>query len=202
MLDWLVVVVLSSFFFIILTCRCQSSATCLAPGGNLSSCSSGVSFGSSIDCFNCQGSFFPCANNLSTSIFLIIFYGLIILVCAKITSMGAEMLLELYPNRGSVIGALLLPILGSFPDACMIVASGALGTVAEAQEQLNVGIGALAGSTVMLLTLPWTAVLFAGTETHTQREKERFECLLVDLQVPATSTTTTRPSIRSGRAGA
>jgi hypothetical protein len=32
----------------------------------------------------------------------------------------------------------------------------------NAQEELQVGIGALAGSTIMLLTLPWCLAIFGG----------------------------------------
>jgi len=56
----------------------------------------------------------------------------------------------------------LLPVLGAVPDAAMIVVSGAFGTVAEAQVQVAVGVGTLAGSTIMLLTVPWTASLFVA----------------------------------------
>ena len=127
---------------------CAGSEQCISPVVvNVTGCSGGsLAFGGSIDCYGCQDDFFPCSSNLSSSILLILLYGVVIVAAAKVTSMGAEKMLELFPGSASVIGALLLPVLGSFPDACMIVASGALGTVAEAQEQLNVGIGALAGS--------------------------------------------------------
>merc|ERR1712100_927131 len=36
------------------------------------------------------------------------------------------------------------------------------GPIATAQKQLNVGIGALAGSTIMLLTVPWFLSIYAG----------------------------------------
>jgi hypothetical protein len=65
--------------------------------------------------------------------------------------LGAEGILDLWPQFGSVIGALLLPVLGALPDTAMIIVSGALGPVSEAQVQLGVGMGTLAGSTIMLL---------------------------------------------------
>jgi Ca2+/Na+ antiporter len=37
-----------------------------------------------------------------------------------------------------------------------------LGSLEVAQESLSVGIGALAGSTIMLLTVPWGLSVFAG----------------------------------------
>lgn len=33
----------------------------------------------------------------------------------------------------------------------------------DAQQQLSVGVGALAGSTIMLLTVPWSMAIFAGS---------------------------------------
>jgi len=56
---------------------------------------------------------------------------------------------------------LVLPVLGALPDSIVILASG-LGPIAQAQQQLNVGIGTLAGSTIMLLTVPWVGCVFLG----------------------------------------
>ncbi|KAG6542645.1 hypothetical protein Mapa_015976 [Marchantia paleacea] len=61
-----------------------------------------------------------------------------------------------------LIGGLLLPILGSLPDALLIFASGSGGTLEEAQEEVMVGVGVLAGSIVMLLTVGWAGSLYAG----------------------------------------
>ena len=55
----------------------------------------------------------------------------------------------------------MLPILGAVPDGAIMLFSG-LGPRAQAQEQLAVGVGALAGSTIMLLTIPWGASIIAG----------------------------------------
>ena len=56
-------------------------------------------------------------------------------------------------------GSVVLPILGAVPDGCIVLFSG-LGPNAE--EELAVGIGALAGSTIMLLTLPWCLSIIGG----------------------------------------
>jgi hypothetical protein len=46
-------------------------------------------------------------------------------------------------------------------SSAIILFSG-LGSIEAAQESLSVGIGALAGSTIMLLTIPWGLSVFAG----------------------------------------
>jgi Ca2+/Na+ antiporter len=88
---------------------------------------------------------------------LMIAYGFVLSCGAKLISDGAEMLLEV--SNPVVVGGLVLPILGALPDAAMILVSG-LGP--DAQEQLSVGVGTLAGSTIMLLTVPWLGGLLIG----------------------------------------
>lgn len=55
----------------------------------------------------------------------------------------------------------MIPILGAVPDGMMILMSGIRGaTREETQEELNVGVGTLAGSTIMLLTVPWAVGVY------------------------------------------
>jgi len=56
----------------------------------------------------------------------------------------------------------LLPILGAVPDAVIILVSAMSGSVAAAEKKIAVGVGTLAGSTIMLLTIAMSACLWAG----------------------------------------
>jgi len=56
-----------------------------------------------------------------------------------------------------VIGALVLPVLGALPDSMIIIFSSMGGTRKEAQEEVTIGLGTLAGSTIMLLTIAFGA---------------------------------------------
>jgi hypothetical protein len=51
-------------------------------------------------------------------------------------------------------------IAGQAPEGAIMIFSG-LGP--DAQNQISIGVGALAGSTIMLLTIPWSFVLIAGS---------------------------------------
>lgn len=64
---------------------------------------------------------------------------------------GSELLL-LVPSLAGVVGSVVLPVLGAVPDGAIVLFSG-MGD--DAQSELSVGVGALAGSTIMLLTIPW-----------------------------------------------
>ena len=77
---------------------------------------------------------------------------------SNLISDGSELLL-LVPSMAGLVGSVVLPILGAVPDGAIVLFSG-LGP--NAAEELAVGIGALAGSTIMLLTIPWALSVFGG----------------------------------------
>eukprot|EP01050_Picozoa_sp_SAG11_P006176 SAG11_NODE_469_length_9207_cov_5.391744_2_plen_408_part_00 len=91
-------------------------------------------------------------------LFLMMCYGYVLFNGANMIGDGAEMLLDL-PAWAPTVGPIVLPVLGAVPDAAIVFFSG-LGP--GAQTQLAVGIGALAGSTVMLLTVPWALSIYGG----------------------------------------
>eukprot|EP00759_Apiculatamorpha_spiralis_P004291 PhF_6_TR12578/c0_g1_i2/m.19770 len=85
-------------------------------------------------------------------------YGYIICKASAWIGDGCELLL-LIPSVAGIVGSVVLPILGAVPDGAMVLFSG-LGD--NAQEELNVGIGALVGSTIVLLTVPWSLCIYSG----------------------------------------
>jgi len=91
-------------------------------------------------------------------LFLMLVYGFILFKASNLISDGSELLL-LIPSVAGIVGSVVLPILGAVPDGMIVLFSG-LGD--DAANQLSVGIGALAGSTIMLLTIPWFFSLLAG----------------------------------------
>jgi len=99
--------------------------------------------------------------NIAQIIFLIGVYGYVLFIASNLISDGSELLL-LVPSIAPLVGSVVLPILGAVPDGTMVLFSG-LGP--DAQNQVSVGVGALAGSTVMLLTLPWVIGVVAGRVT-------------------------------------
>merc|ERR1712000_355911 len=90
-------------------------------------------------------------------IFMLLCYGAILYKGSDMISGGSELLL-LTPYA-PFIGSIVLPILGAVPDGAIILFSG-MGP--DAKEQVSVGVGALAGSTIMLLTVPWFVSILYG----------------------------------------
>lgn len=93
-------------------------------------------------------------------LWLFLSYGYALYYAANLIGEGSELLL-LVPSMAGLVGGVVLPMLGAVPDGAIILFSG-LGSIEAAQESLSVGIGALAGSTIMLLTIPWALSVIAG----------------------------------------
>lgn len=91
--------------------------------------------------------------------FLTLVYAYILYHASNFIAEGSD-LLTLILNPG-LVGGLVLPVMGAVPDGAIILFSG-LGPRETAQDQLGIGIGTLAGSTIMLLTVPWFLATFAG----------------------------------------
>ncbi|XP_047334606.1 sodium/calcium exchanger NCL-like [Impatiens glandulifera] len=104
--------------------------------------------------------FLPCTTTVLGNIFLILIYGFLMFKAATYLSSGSELLLEILGP--GIIGGLFLPMLGALPDAMLILVSGISGTKETAQSQVSVGMGLLAGSTVMLLTIIWGTCVIVG----------------------------------------
>jgi Ca2+/Na+ antiporter len=93
-------------------------------------------------------------------IWLFLSYGYVLYFASNLISEGSDLLM-LVPSMAGLVGGVVLPLLGAVPDGAIMLFSG-LGDIESAQETLSVGVGALAGSTIMLLTVPWALSIFGG----------------------------------------
>lgn len=96
-------------------------------------------------------------NNSQLAFFTLI-YAVVLYQASNFISSGSELLM-LVPAVAGIVGSIVLPILGAVPDGMMVLFS-AVGP--DAQNTVSVGVGALAGSTVMLLTFPWFICIVCG----------------------------------------
>lgn len=87
-------------------------------------------------------------------------YAFVLITASNMIKDGSEMLL-LIPKYAGVVGSIVLPVLGAVPDGAIVLFSG-MGPPKKVAEQVTVGVGALAGSTIMLLTVPWFLAILAG----------------------------------------
>jgi len=106
------------------------------------------------ECYSGGASFF----GLMQVLFLLAAYFKLLSWSSAMIADGSELLL-LVPSLKGIVGSVVLPILGAIPDGAMVLFS-CLGN--NARKSIVVGIGALAGSTIMLITLPWFLSILAG----------------------------------------
>ncbi|KAK4576612.1 hypothetical protein RGQ29_027240 [Quercus rubra] len=104
--------------------------------------------------------FLPCTTSVMGNLFLMVVYGYLMYFAAMLLTDGSEHLMEILGP--SIVGGLVLPILGAFPDAMLVIVSGIFGTTETAQSQISIGMGMVAGSTVLLLTIIWGSCVIAG----------------------------------------
>ncbi|WVZ77143.1 hypothetical protein U9M48_025043 [Paspalum notatum var. saurae] len=104
--------------------------------------------------------FLPCTRTAAGNLVLVLAYGFLMFKSATYLSAGSELMLQILGP--GVVGGLFLPVLGALPDAMLILVSGLSGTKEVAQSQVLIGMGLLAGSTVMLLTLLWGSCVVVG----------------------------------------
>lgn len=90
-------------------------------------------------------------------LFLFFVYVYVLMIGCNLIGDGSELLEATKYQK--LIGPTILPVLGAVPDAAIVFFSG-LGN--DAQSQIGTGMGALAGSTVMLLTVPWVLCVYGG----------------------------------------
>ncbi|CAE8613919.1 unnamed protein product [Polarella glacialis] len=102
----------------------------------------------------------PTTLNFPQLIFLTTVYGYTLFQASNLISDGSELLLFI-PALEGIIGSVILPVLGVVPDAMIVLFSG-LGDRDQVHDQVAVGVGTLAGSTIMLLTIPWSIAIFSG----------------------------------------
>lgn len=130
--------------------------------------------------------FLPCSTTPGGALFLVGAYGWLLLKGANLISDGGEALLDagLAP---SLVGGLVLPVMGALPDTLIVLASGFHGAAARGRhprralrEQVDVGVGALVGSTVMLLT-----VVYGGSIVVGRCERDKRTGRALDRQPPA-----------------
>ncbi|CAK9867709.1 unnamed protein product [Sphagnum jensenii] len=128
-------------------------------GGSLTGGSLEVGSTRDAECEELYG-LMPCSTSLGGNLSLLLIYGFMLLKAAQLLSDGSELLLAVLSP--GIIGGLVLPILGALPDALLILVSGLGATQAEAQSEVLVGMGLVAGSSVMLLTALWGSCLIVG----------------------------------------
>ncbi|XP_027061163.1 sodium/calcium exchanger NCL2-like [Coffea arabica] len=117
--------------------------------------------------------FLPCSNTLLGHLFLIVVYEYLLFRGESLVASGGERIFKILGP--GIFGASAFHVLGSLPEALILLASGLLNSRETAQEYVLTGAGLLAGSTILLLTIVWgTCVIVASQEFPNGKKRTSF----------------------------
>ncbi|XP_026397271.1 sodium/calcium exchanger NCL2-like [Papaver somniferum] len=103
--------------------------------------------------------FLPCSSNLLGHLFQIVVYEYLLFLGERYVTEGSELVFQILPG---IFGASVFEILGGFPEAMILIVSGLSKSKEIAEEKVLTGVGLLAVSTVLLLTLVWGTCVIVG----------------------------------------
>ncbi|KAL1537816.1 sodium/calcium exchanger NCL2-like [Salvia divinorum] len=105
--------------------------------------------------------FLPCSSNVWGLLFLVVVFEILLTFAGRYVGMGSEIFFRTIGP--GIIGGSLFQFLGTIPQIVMILATVLSGSKEAAQQRATLGMGLVAGSTVMTLTLIWgVAVVLAS----------------------------------------
>ncbi|KAL8032051.1 hypothetical protein ABFX02_13G068700 [Erythranthe guttata] len=114
--------------------------------------------------------FLPCSQTNSGHFFLILVYQYLLFHAESYVASGGKRIFKILGP--GLFGASVFQIIGSLPEALILLASGLTNRSNETAEELVLtGVGLLAGSSILLLTLIWGTCVLLGSQdfsTHLQ----------------------------------
>ncbi|KAJ9168759.1 hypothetical protein P3X46_020250 [Hevea brasiliensis] len=123
--------------------------------------------------------FLPCTTEVWGQLFLIVVYEYLLSLSAHYISQGSELFLET-SGTDNIFSANVFQMLGMFPQVILVLVAGVSGTADTVESMAEMGMGLLAGSVIMNLTLIWGSVVAFGsynlsetsTSSNTQNQKK------------------------------
>ncbi|GFP79734.1 nudix hydrolase 15 mitochondrial [Phtheirospermum japonicum] len=115
---------------------------------------------STITCEPIYG-FLPCSTNVWGLLFLIVVYEILLSIGGQYVANGSNLFFQIIGP--GVFGASLFQFLGTIPQIVLVLVSSLSGSTAAAQQRATLGMGLVAGTTVMLLTLIWGSSVILGS---------------------------------------
>ncbi|GMY37677.1 sodium/calcium exchanger NCL2-like isoform X2 [Fagus crenata] len=100
--------------------------------------------------------FLPCTTTLWGQLFMIVVYEYLLSLAGKYVSSGSDLFFQMFGT--GIFGASIFHILGTIPQVALV-----LGSTETIEALAKMGMGLLAGSTIMLLSLIWGSVVAFGS---------------------------------------
>ncbi|KAM5586188.1 sodium/calcium exchanger NCL-like [Rosa sericea] len=109
--------------------------------------------------------FLPCSNSVYGHVFLMVVYEYLLFHGESYLAAGGEQIFKILGP--GVFGASAFHVLGALPESLLLLASGFFNTKEIAEEYVYTGVGLLAGTSILLLTIVWGTCVIAGRQHFT-----------------------------------
>ncbi|KAK9078215.1 hypothetical protein SSX86_002272 [Deinandra increscens subsp. villosa] len=106
--------------------------------------------------------FLPCSETLLGHLFLIVVYEYLLYRGESYVASGGKRIFKILGP--GIFGASAFHVLGFLPESLILLVSGLSNTKDVAQEYVLTGVGLLAGSTILLLTVLWGTCVIIGSQ--------------------------------------
>ncbi|XP_076907092.1 sodium/calcium exchanger NCL2-like [Bidens hawaiensis] len=106
--------------------------------------------------------FLPCSETLSGHLFLILIYEYLLYHGESYVASGGKRIFKILGP--GIFGASAFHVLGFLPESFILLVSGLSNSKDVAQEYVLTGVGLLAGSTILLLTIIWGTCVIIGSQ--------------------------------------
>ncbi|KAL0362645.1 UNVERIFIED_CONTAM: Sodium/calcium exchanger NCL1 [Sesamum calycinum] len=140
----------------------NSSVDTIRLKGIVDSAGTGGKFESESESCEQMYGFLPCSESVWGHVFLIVVYEYLLFHGESYVASGGERIFKILGP--GVFGACAFQLIGSLPESLILLASGLLNSKEVAQECVLTGVGLLAGSSILLLTLLWGTCVILGTQ--------------------------------------
>ncbi|XP_020418501.1 uncharacterized protein LOC18778993 isoform X2 [Prunus persica] len=106
--------------------------------------------------------FLPCSNSVYGQVFLMVVYEFLLFHGESYLAAGGEQIFQILGP--GVFGASAFHVLGALPESLLLLASGLFNSKDIAAEYVYTGVGLLAGTSILLLTILWGTCVIVGSQ--------------------------------------
>ncbi|CAL0333736.1 unnamed protein product [Lupinus luteus] len=106
--------------------------------------------------------FLPCSTNILGHLFLILVYEYLLFHGESYLAAGGEKVFEILGP--GIFGSSAFDLLGALPESLILLVTGLNSDKESAQEYASSGVGLLAGSSILLLTVVWGTCVVIGSQ--------------------------------------
>ncbi|XP_050370542.1 sodium/calcium exchanger NCL-like [Argentina anserina] len=127
--------------------------------------------------------FLPCSDSIYGHVFLMAVYEYLLFQGESYLAAGGKQIFKILGP--GVFGASAFHILGALPESLLLLASGFFNTKEIAEDYVYTGVGLLAGTSIMLLTVLWGTCVIVGRQHFTSCNDTNSSTALSWARTPA-----------------